>query len=93
MTMQYDVKAAHTEATGTMVSERVRLKGYQCISGGTAGDIIFRDGGASGTILLRFNIGTGTQPIGLPIPGEGILFTTDIHVTLPATAKATIFYG
>jgi hypothetical protein len=93
MTMQYDVKAAHTEATGTMVSGRNRLKGYQCISGGTAGDIIFRDGGASGTILLRFNIGTGTQPIGLPIPGEGILFTTDIHVTLPATAKATIFYG
>lgn len=93
MTMQYDVKAAHIEATGTMVSGRNRLKGYQCISGGTAGDIIFRDGGASGTILLRFNIGTGTQPIGLPIPGEGILFTTDIHVTLPATAKATIFYG
>jgi hypothetical protein len=93
MTMQYDVKAAHTEATGTMVSGRNRLKGYQCISGGTAGDIIFRDGGASGTIRLQFNIGTGTQPIGLPIPGEGILFTTDIHVTLPATAKATIFYG
>jgi hypothetical protein len=93
MTMQYDVKATHIEATGTMVSGRNRLKGYQCISGGTAGDIIFRDGGASGTILLRFNIGTGTQPIGLPIPGEGILFTTDIHVTLPATAKATIFYG
>ena len=93
MTMQTDVLSAHTEATGTMVSARTRLRGYQCISGGTAGDIIFRDGGASGTIRLRFNIGTGTQPIGLPIPGQGILFTTDIHVTLPATAKVTIFYG
>jgi hypothetical protein len=73
------------------------LKGYQCISGGTAGDIIFRDGGASGTIRLRFNIGTGTQPIALPIPGQGILFTTDIHVTVPGTApnaaKVTVFYG
>jgi hypothetical protein len=76
-----------------MVSSRSRLKGYQCISGGTAGDIIFRDGGASGTIRLRFNIGTGTQPIGLPIPGEGILFETDIHVTIPTAAKVTIFYG
>jgi hypothetical protein len=93
MTMQTDVLSAHTEATGTLVSARTRLRGYQCISGGTAGDIIFRDGGASGTIRLRFNIGTGTQPIGLPIPGQGILFTTDIHVTLPATAKVTIFYG
>lgn len=93
MTMQYDVKAAHIEATGTIVSERTRLKGYQCISGGTAGDIIFRDGGASGTLRLQFNIGTGTQPIGLPIPGEGILFTTDVHVTLPTAAKVTVFYG
>jgi len=91
--MQTDVKSAHVEATGTMVASRTRLKGYQCISGGTAGDIIFRDGGASGTIRLRFNIGTGTQPIGLTIPGEGILFDTDIHITLPASAKATVFYG
>ena len=93
MTMQSDVLSAHTEATGTIVSQRTRLRGYQCISGGTAGDIIFRDGGASGTIRLRFNIGTGTQPIGLPIPGQGILFTTDIHVTIPAAAKVTVFYG
>ena len=93
MTMQTDVKAAHVEATGTMVSGRTRVKGYQCISGGTAGDIIFRDGGASGTIRLQFNIGTGTQPIGLPISGEGILFYTDVHVTVPASAKITVFYG
>jgi hypothetical protein len=91
--MQTDVKAAHTEATGTMVSGRNRLKAYHCISGGTAGDVIFRDGGASGTIRLQFNIGTGTQPVLLSIPGEGILFNTDIHVTLPATAKITMFYG
>jgi hypothetical protein len=93
MGMQTDVKAAHIEATGTMVSGRNRLKGYHCISGGTAGDVIFRNGGASGTVLLQFNIGTGTQPITMPIPGEGILFATSIHVTLPATAKITAFYG
>jgi len=91
--MQTDVKSVHTEATGTMVSGRNRLKGYHCISGGTAGDVIFRNGGASGTVLLQFNIGTGTQPITMPIPGEGILFATSIHVTLPATAKITAFYG
>ncbi len=93
MGMQTDVKAAHVEATGTMVSGRNRLKGYHCISGGTAGDVIFRNGGASGTVLLQFNIETGTQPITMPIPGEGILFATSIHVTLPATAKITAFYG
>ena len=91
--MQTDVKAVHTEATGTLVSTRVRLKAYHCISGGTAGDVIYRDGGASGTIKLQFNIGAGTQPIVLSIPGEGILFETSLHVTLPATAKITSFYG
>lgn len=94
MSMQYDVKSEHTETSGTtMVSGRVRLKGYQAVSGGTAGDIIFRDGGASGTIRLRFNISTNLVSFGMPIPGEGILFYDDIHVTLPATAKITIFYG
>jgi hypothetical protein len=95
--MQTDVKAAHVEATGTIVSGRNRLKAYHCISGGTAGDVIFRDGGASGTIRLQFNIGTGTQPVSLLIPGEGILFDVSIHVTLPGTApnvaKITTFYG
>jgi hypothetical protein len=91
--MQTDVKSSHVEATGTVVSGRTRVKGYQCISGGTAGDIIFRDGGATGVIILQFKIGTGTQPIGLAIPGEGILFGTSVHVTVPTSAKVTVFYG
>ena len=93
MTMQYDVKAAHAEATGTIVSGRNRLKGYQCLSGGTAGDVIIRDGGASGPIRLQFNISTNLVAFGLPIPGEGILYYTDMHVTLPTAAKITVFYG
>jgi hypothetical protein len=94
MTMQTDVLSSHVEATGTMVSGRIRVKGYQCLSGGTAGDIIFRDGGASGTIRLQFNIpGNTNNPFSNLIPGEGILFTTDVHVTLPTAAKVTVFYG
>jgi hypothetical protein len=92
--MQTDVKAAHAEATGTMVSGRTRLKGYQCLAGGNAGDIEFRDGGATGPIRLQFNIPANTNnPFANLIPGEGILFYTDIHVTLPTAAKVTVFYG
>ena len=92
MSMQTDVKSAHAEATGDMVSGRCRLKAYQAISGGTAGDIIFTDG-SGGAELTRFNISTGVQPISLYIPGEGILAHNGIYVTLPASAKITIFYG
>jgi len=92
MSMQTDVKAVHSAATGSMFTGRCRLKGYQAISGGTAGDIIFTDGNGGAT-LFRFKIGTGTQPIGLSIPGEGILAETGIYVTLPTSAEVTIFYG
>ena len=92
--MQTDVLATHVEATGTMVTGRVRVKGYQCLSGGTAGDIIFTDGGSSGTIRLQFNVPANTNnPFANIIPGEGILFYTDVYVTLPTGAKITVFYG
>jgi hypothetical protein len=87
------LKSTHTDATGTLVTGAFYLKAYQCVGGGTAGEIIFRDGGASGTDVARFNIGTGTQPIGLSLPGAGLLFETSLHVTLPTSAKVTVFYG
>lgn len=87
------VKSTNVTATGTVVTGSYYLKAYHCISGGTAGDVVFRDNGASGTILMQFNIGTGTQPVMLTLPDAGILFETDIHVTLPASAKITSFYG
>jgi hypothetical protein len=94
MGMQTDVKSAHIEATGALVSGRTRLKGYQCLSGGTAGNVVFRDGGASGVERLRFSIPANTNnPFANLIPGEGILFTEDVHVTVPASAKVTVFYG
>jgi hypothetical protein len=86
-----NVTSVHTETTGTLATGRHQLRGYHIISGGTAGEVIFRDGGASGTVRLQFNIGTGTQPIVMNIPDDGILFLTDVHVTLPATAKTTVF--
>jgi hypothetical protein len=92
--MQYDVKSAHIEATGSMVSSRARLKGYQCLSGGTAGEVVFTDGSAGGAELLRFNIPNNTNnPFFGLVPGEGILFTSGIYVTVPTGAKITIFYG
>jgi hypothetical protein len=39
------------------------------------------------------NITTNTAVIATLIPGNGIRFNTDIHVTLPAGAGVTIFCG
>ena len=93
MGMQTDVLAVHTDATGTLVSGRNRLKGLIVTPGGTAGDIILRDGGSGGTIRLQLNLSTNQSAFSVLVPGEGILYVTDIHVTLPASSKITAFYG
>jgi hypothetical protein len=89
-----NVFSAHADATGTIYSGATNLAGYQALSGGTAGEVVFRDGGASGTVLLRFNVPANTNnPFANIIPGNGIRFNTDIHVTLPTAAAVTIFCG
>ena len=89
-----NVFSQHRDATGTIYAGATNLAGYQALSGGTAGEIVFRDGGASGTVLLRFNIPANTNnPFANLIPGNGIRFRTDIHVTLPTGAAVTIFCG
>ena len=89
-----NVFSAHADATGVIYAGPTNLAGYQALSGGTAGEIIFRDGGASGTVRLRFNVPANTNnPFANIIPGNGIRFTTNIHVTLPGTAAVTIFCG
>ena len=88
-----NVFSAHKDATGTIYAGATNLAGYQLASGGTAGEIVLRDGGSGGTVLLRVNITVNTAVIATLLPGNGIRFTTDIHVTLPASAAITIFCG
>jgi hypothetical protein len=89
-----NVFSAHAEATGVIYAGATNLGGYQILGGGTAGDIVLRDGGASGTERLRFNIAaTPLNALSTLLPGNGIRFTTNIHVTLPTGAKITIFCG
>ena len=90
---QTDVLAVHKETTGTVVSGRNRVKGLSVTPGGTAGDIILRDGGASGTVRLQFNLSTNQSAFSVLVPSEGVLYITDIHVTLPTASKITVFYG
>ena len=89
-----NVFSAHAAATGTIYEGTTNLAGYQGLSGGTAGSIVFRDGGSGGTVLLTLDVPANSNgPFTNLIPGNGIRFGTDIHVTLPAAAAITIFYG
>ena len=89
-----NVFSAQADSTEIIYAGATNLAGYQLAPGGAAGEVVFRDGGASGTIKLVVNIpATPATPVSTLIPGNGIRFTTNIHVTLPGTAAVTIFCG
>lgn len=89
-----NVFSEHLDATGVIYAGATNLAGYQIAPGGTAGEIVFRDGGSGGTVRLRINIPAAPlTPISTLLPGNGIRFTSDIHVTLPAVAAITVFCG
>jgi len=88
-----NVFSAHKDSTGTIYSGATNLAGYQVKPGGTAGEIVFTDGGSGGDVLLKINITTNTAVIATLIPGNGIRFNTDVYVTLPTSAAVTIFCG
>jgi hypothetical protein len=89
-----NVFSAHADATGTIYAGATNLAGYQALAGSTAGEIVFRDGGSGGTVLLRINVPANqNNPFANLIPGNGIRFNTNIHVTMPTGAAVTVFCG
>ena len=96
MAMQYDVKSTHLNASGTVFSNRARVKGFSiCANAGAAGTVIFRDGGSGGTNLLEVDIPANSNPNSFftLIPGEGVLFSTNIYATLTGISSITVYYG
>lgn len=97
--MQYDVLAStmHT-ATGQVQDvagnalTRTRIKGAYYVAS-VAGSITLRDGGATGSVIATIPLGATTDSISLP--GEGLLFRTDVHMTITGATVTgiTFFYG
>ena len=82
------------EATGTNNILRSRVKAVYIVPAATAGSVVFRDGGASGTINMTLNtVASATQPTYLLFPGEGVLFTTKVYADVTNIGTVTIFYG
>ena len=101
MSMQTDVLASvpltgtgqFTNQTPTALG-RTRVKAVYIVPASSAGSVIFRDGGSGGTTVMTLNtVASATQPTYLIFPGEGVLFSTDVHGTVANVGSVTIFYG
>lgn len=99
--MQSDVLATQMfTATGNLKTAdgvnnlaAIRVKGIY-YSASANGNLVFRDGGSGGTIVLTIPITASASGL-LWIPDNGIWFRTGTpHVTVTGTLNgATVFYG
>lgn len=93
MTMQYDVRNVHANASGSLVSTRTRVKGMIITStGGGAGSVLLKDGGSGGTTNIEVDVPATAAFHNVSIPGEGVLFETDVYATL-TNCYVSVFYG
>ena len=92
--MTTNVKSVRVAATGIARPVRTRVKGVYITHGASAGSVTLRDGGAGGAVELQLDtVASNTYPTYLRLPGDGILFDTDVHVTLgTGVTSVTLFY-
>jgi hypothetical protein len=96
MTMQGDVLSTHRNSSGTVSSQRTRVKGFSiCAVASQTGTLLLRNGGASGPVLIEIDIPSNSNPNSfyVAIPQQGVLFSTDVYATLTNIASVTVFYG
>ena len=73
-------------------SDRTRVRGMVIEPGASAGSVVLKNGGSSGTTVMTINTLAGGETFNVYIPAEGVLFSTDVYATL-TNAKVTVFYG
>ena len=94
MGMQTDVKSAYVSATATVYNDRTRLKSIFVTPGSAAGTVVIRDGGSSGTTIFSSATLASGNPFNILLPGEGVLCSINLHVTVTGTATtAVVYYG
>lgn len=101
MAMQTDVLASGVRTTSGQLADqagnnlgRNRIKAIYIIPAAGAGSVVFKDGGSSGTTKLTVNtLAASTAPDYILLPGEGLLFQTDIYVAVTTVASVMVFYG
>ncbi len=93
MTMQTDVLSATATADGTMVAGPARVKGILQTTTTSAGSVVLKDGGASGTTLVTLNTPAVAEMFNALLPGEGIRFRTNVYVDVTNVSRVTVFYG
>ena len=93
MATQFDVKNASVAASGSVWGARTRVKGLVITPSAVAGSVVLKDGGSGGVTKLTVTTAADVRPFTVEIPGEGLLFETDVYAVLTSVAAVSVFYG
>lgn len=101
MAMQTDVLASAVRTTDGLLADqagntlgRNRIKAIYIIPDTGAGSVVFKDGGASGSVKLTVNtLASSSSPDYILIPDQGLLFQTNIYVDLTDVISVMVFYA
>lgn len=85
-----NIIATTRTSDGSVYASRARVKGIH-VTTGTAGSVVLKDGGASGSTLLDVAIGANFSG-NIIIPDDGILFETSVYLDLTNATSVTVFY-
>jgi hypothetical protein len=99
--MQTDVYASSVRTTSGQLADyasnnlgRVRVRAVYIVPSGTAGSVVLKDGGSSGSARLTLNtVASATQPTYLLLPGEGMLFSSDVYAAVTSIGSVMVFYS
>ena len=73
---------------------RTRVKAFLIIPTAAAGSVVFKDGGSSGSTKMTVNsLANSTNSDYIILPGEGVLFQTNIYVDVTSIASVMVWYG
>lgn len=93
MGTQTDVNSVTVTSDSTAVAYRTRVKGVVLVATTSAGSVVLKNGGSGGTALLTLNTPAAAGFHDVLIPGEGIVFGTDVYVDVTNVSSVTVFYG
>lgn len=96
MAMQTDVKAKNLTTSGAASVGPTRIRGVYFVNASQAGSVSIKEGGSSGTELVKIDAPANTSGTGATyvlFPGNGVWFKADPYVTLTQVGSVTFFYG
>ena len=86
------INAVFVSATVTATDYPTRIRGVSWGTAAAKGDMVVRNGSASGTIVYKLYLGVSSAS-DVYVPDLGIRVSEKLHVTLPTGAFATFLLG